>query len=140
MIVAAVVAVGAGVGGHAVATRATEVRGPVPAPSAPVRDVALAYLRAATTEDCGLTDALTVHAPDGPGTGTFAWCRDPRMLAFSGVGRPDPTGEPAGDYCVPFTMRTTASSDETIQAGTQDWMLCFTRTSAGWRVLDQGDS
>jgi len=102
--------------------------------AAEAEQAALVYLNAAVTCDCGLTRKLTL-----PGAG--AWCADPQMLAYRDV-RPAvfvPASEAGADvYNVAFEMNTTASSDQMMWPGWQDWSFDFTRTPQGWRLRSQG--
>jgi hypothetical protein len=109
-------------------------RGPIPAASAPVATVADIYLKAAKDQDCGLTRALTT-------SNTWAWCTAPQLLNYDKVQAPD--FSPArtsgvNEQCVAFMMDITASSDGSMQAGSEPWTYCVVHTSKGWRLWDQG--
>lgn len=106
----------------------------MPRRSASPEQVANVYLRAAKARNCTLTSALTLHH-------TWSWCDDPRLLGYRSVGPvyAVPAAE-AGrpEQCVGFEMDTHGSSDGSMTVGWQPWGLCLVRTSAGWRVYDQG--
>ncbi|NEN06436.1 hypothetical protein G3T36_11190 [Diaminobutyricibacter tongyongensis] len=88
--------------------------------------VAHTYVEAAKHQDCGTTRALTT-------TNTWAWCDDPRLISYKTVGRTGADGE-----CIDYQITITASSDGSMDAGTEPWSLCFRQTKAGWRLWDQG--
>jgi hypothetical protein len=107
---------------------------PLPSPSSSPQQVAQIYLAAAKAHDCDLTASLTLAH-------TWNWCDDPRLLEYRsvGVGSLEPAKYAGRDErCVPFEMNTDGSSDGTLEAGWGPWELCFVKTSAGWRVYDQG--
>jgi hypothetical protein len=107
---------------------------PVPPPSSSAEQVAQIYLQAAKAEDCDLTAALTLPH-------TWSWCDDPRLLDYQSVNSAHllPASEAGRDQeCVPFEMNTHGSSDGSMPVGWQPWELCLVKTSAGWRLYDQG--
>lgn len=101
-------------------------RGPVPASFAPMSTVARTYVEAAKHHDCGMTRALTT-------SNTWAWCDDPRLISYKLLSRTGDDGE-----CMAYMITITASSDGSMDAGTEPWSLCFRQTKAGWRLWDQG--
>ncbi|GAB3053379.1 hypothetical protein GCM10027053_12270 [Intrasporangium mesophilum] len=108
--------------------------GSVPPAGASVTEVADAYMRALTAEQCETIRALAVPT-------TPTWCGDPRLVSYRRDGelRTLP-GPPGGQQqtCVPYTIETTASSDHSFDAGSRPWSLCFMHTAHGWRLSDQG--
>jgi hypothetical protein len=125
-LVAMALLAGCSSGGHT-------TRPSLPASTAPVALVS-AYLAGAKAGDCSFTSELTLKH-------TWAWCDDPRLLDYKGVGdaRFVPASEGGVDeQCVPFAMDTHGSSDGSMPVGWQPWSLCLVHTDAGWRVYDQG--
>jgi hypothetical protein len=107
---------------------------PAPPATASPQGVARAYLSAAYTGNCALTAELTM-------ANTWSWCDDPKLLHHRSVGsaRAVPASEAGrNEECVPFEMYTDGSSDGSMPTGWQPWSLCFVKTSAGWRLYDQG--
>lgn len=109
-------------------------RGSVPPASATVSTVTRDYLKAAKSGDCGLTQASTLSS-------TNAWCNDPRVLSYAGIGKPypyQPTGKTVQGSCEDFNMRTTAKNITKSPTRFARWTFCFSHTSQGWRLATQG--
>jgi hypothetical protein len=107
---------------------------PAPTATASPEQVARDYLSAAYTGNCALTAELTM-------ANTWSWCDDPKLLHYRSVGGAQAvSASEAGrnEECVPFEMYTNGSSDGSMPTGWQPWSLCFVKTSAGWRLYDQG--
>jgi hypothetical protein len=103
-------------------------RGAVAGAYAPMSTVAHTYVEAAKHQDCGMTRVLTT-------SNTWAWCDDPRLISYKSFGRTGDDGE-----CISYMLTITASSDGSMEAGTEPWSFCFRQTNAGWRLWDQGQS
>jgi hypothetical protein len=91
-------------------------------------------VQAAKAHDCDLTAALTLPR-------SWSWCDDPRLLDYRSVNRASllPAPEAGRDQeCVGFYMNTHASGPGWQHEGWQPWSLCLVKTSAGWRLYDQG--
>ena len=72
---------------------------------------------------------------------TWSWCRDPQLLgyrAFRASFNVPASIAGRDEQCVPFVMNTHGSSDGSMPVGRQSWSLCLVKTSAAWRVYDQG--
>ncbi|KQR52654.1 hypothetical protein ASF88_14220 [Leifsonia sp. Leaf336] len=83
-------------------------------------------MEAAKSQDCGMTRALT-------SANTWAWCDDPRLISYVPEGT-----TPSDSDCEAYMVTITASTDGSMEAGTEPWSLCFRRTDSGWRLWDQG--
>lgn len=105
------------------------------------RQMTTTYLRAARWGNCPATIALTLPHTD-------PWCND--LLAYA-VGLPplvsyQVTGNPyfvpkweggAKEECVPSTVRAPGFQGPGLPS-TFTWSWCWTKTSHGWRLYDQG--
>ena len=134
LAVVAAIVLCAGGGFWVYASLSPAPRGSIPVSSTPVAVVAADYLKAAKSQDCGLTRALTT-------ANTWAWCSAPQLLDYDEVGAPypSPASESGVDeQCVGFMMVITASDDGSMQAGREPWGFCFVHTNKGWRLWDQG--
>jgi hypothetical protein len=110
---------------------------PVPPPSSSPEQVARIYPRAAKAEDRDLTAAPTLPR-------TWNWCDDPQLLDYRDYrSAPSayflPASQAGRDQeCVRFEINTYGSSDGSMPVGWQPCSLRLVRTSAGWRLRDQG--
>jgi hypothetical protein len=124
------------VGVLAACSSATKASGgpAIPPATASPEQVARAYLSAAYAGNCALTAELTMAH-------TWSWCDDPKLLHYRSVRTAQAVPASAAgrnEECVPFEMYTNGSSDGSMPTGWQPWNLCLVRTSAGWRLYDQG--
>lgn len=111
---------------------------PIPEPDTPVRDVALAYWRAAVSGDCRATRAMST-------ADTWAWCDVPRVTAVDDVGLAAPqlqSDQGTSRACVTSVITNTGSGDGdgAVMGGRQMWTMCFEHLPQGWRVYQQGEA
>lgn len=118
----------------------------LPAASATPAQVLRVYLRAATAHDCATTEALTLHRADrgaawcGYSSAPF-WDEHPDLVSYEHVGTAEHYAADAGggvaEDCIPvdITVKNMSGSEDGPLPG---WEFCFAKTSAGWRLADQG--
>jgi hypothetical protein len=141
IVVAAVVA-----GSTAIVVVQTENRVQLPPKTASPEQVLRVYLRAAKAHDCTLTVALSVGSDERAaafcGGGSFLGLSNhPNLVSYKSIGAIDTI--PASDtgrfaeQCIPVDIRETGMNGAD-PGEIPGWEFCFRRTSAGWRIADEG--
>lgn len=106
----------------------------LPPSSATPVEVAKAYLAAAKAQRCDVTKALTLD-------NTWAWCRNPTLRDYTVADKAESVPFNPGhttESCVDTTVTSRAAEEAEPMNGTHAWSFCFTKTTSGWRLTDQG--